>query len=395
MTEQNIAMGQARHEYRLTSIDFLRGLVMVIMAIDHVRDYFTDIRFDPLDLEQGNGALFMTRWVTHFCAPVFVLLAGLSAGLMAERRSRAELSRFLFTRGIWLIVLEFTLITFGWTFQPITNFLILQVIWAIGLSLVVMSALVWTPKWFIAAFAFIIIFGHNLLDSSLFPAPLPLNTAGPFWHALHNMVFTLDLGLPTLVAYPILPWIAVLPLGYLMAGIFKMDMKKRHQALVRIGLSSIALFIILRAGNIYGDPSIWIAQEDMMKNFFAFINVTKYPPSLLYLLITLGPGIIILAYAEKWRGPLVNCMITFGQVPFFFYVAHIYVIHTAALIAAEMQGLGWRATAQSFFKFPPEYGYSLPIVWLLWLILILLLYPAYKWFANIKKRRKYWWLSYL
>lgn len=388
-------MSQENKAYRLSSIDFLRGLVMVIMALDHVRDYFWDVRFDPLDLEQTNGALFMTRWITHFCAPIFVLLAGLSAGMMAGRRTTAELSRFLLTRGIWLIFIEFTVITFGWTFQSITTFTILQVIWAIGVSLVVMSALVWTPRWFIVSFALIVVFGHNLLDFGLFPAPVPLNTFGPFWHALHNVVFTLDLGVPTIVAYPIIPWIGVMPLGYILAGIYKMEATKRQQLLVRIGFSAIILFVLLRVINIYGEPNLMVAQKDMLWNFFAFINVTKYPPSLLYLLITLGPGLIVLSYAEKWRGRFVNWMVVFGQVPFFYYVIHIYVIHLAALAAAEYQGIGWRALMQDSFSYPPEYGFSLPVVWMVWFILVVALYPICKWFADIKKRKKYWWLSYL
>lgn len=388
-------MSQENKAYRLSSIDFLRGLVMVIMALDHVRDYFWDVRFDPLDLEQTNGALFMTRWITHFCAPIFVLLAGLSAGMMAGRRTTAELSRFLLTRGIWLIFIEFTVITYGWTFQPITNFFILQVIWAIGISLVVMSALVWTPKWFIASFALIVVFGHNLLDFGLFPAAVPLNAAGPFWHALHNMVFTLDLGFPTIVAYPIIPWIGVMPLGYLLADLYKMETAKRQQLLVRIGLSAIILFVFLRVINIYGEPNLMVAQKDMLWNFFAFINVTKYPPSLLYLLITLGPGLIVLSYAEKWRGRFVNWMVVFGQVPFFYYVIHIYVIHLAALAAAEYQGVGWRMVIGDPFTFSPRYGFSLPVVWVVWIILVVALYPVCKWFADIKKRKKHWWLSYL
>ncbi len=388
-------MPQADNSYRLSSIDFLRGLVMVIMALDHVRDYFWNVRFDPLDLEQTNGALFMTRWITHFCAPIFVLLAGLSAGMMAARRTTAELSRFLFTRGVWLIFIEFTVITFGWTFQPITSLFILQVIWAIGVSLVVMSALVWTPTWFIASFAVIVVFGHNLLDFGLFPLPGSVNGAGPLWHGLHNTVYTLDLGFPAFIAYPVIPWIGVMPLGYLMAVLYKMDANKRQQLLIGFGVAAIIMFIILRVINFYGDPNVWVSQKETLWNFFAFINVTKYPPSLLYLLITLGPGLIMLSYAEKWRGLFVNWMVTFGQVPFFYYVVHIYVIHVAALAASEYQGLGWQALMKDPFAFPAEYGFSLPVVWIVWFVLVVTLYPVCKWFADIKNRRKYWWLSYL
>jgi len=381
--------------YRLTSIDFLRGLVMVIMALDHVRDYFWDVRFDPLDLEQTNVVWYVTRWITHFCAPTFVLLAGLSAGLMARRRTKAELSRFLFTRGLWLIFIEVTVVTFAWTFQPLQNLVILQVIWAIGVSLIVMSALVWTPKYFIAAFAIVMVFGHNILDFGLFPSPVPFEVVSPFWHVLHNQVFTLDMGFPLVAAYPIIPWIGVMPMGYLLAGLYRMEAQERQKWLIRIGLSAVILFFILRAINFYGDPNAWVAQKDMLWNILAFFNVTKYPPSLLYLLITLGPGLMMLGYAEKWRGRFVNGMVVFGQVPFFYYVLHLYVIHLAALLAAELQGLGWRTNLMSSFRFAPEYGFGPLVVWALWFILILLLYPLCKWFADIKKRRSYWWLSYL
>ncbi|HEC01755.1 MAG TPA: DUF1624 domain-containing protein [Sphingomonadales bacterium] len=381
--------------YRLTSIDFLRGLVMVIMALDHVRDYFWDVRFDPLDLEQTNVVWYVTRWVTNFCAPIFVLLAGLSAGLMAKRRTKAELSRFLFTRGLWLIFIEVTVVTFAWTFQPLQNLVILQVIWAIGVSLIVMSVLVWTPKYFIAAFAIVMVFGHNLLDFGLFPMPVSFEVFSPFWHVLHNPVFTLDMGFPVVASYPIIPWIGVMPMGYLLAGLYRMEAEERQKWLIRMGLSAVILFVILRAINFYGDPNVWVAQKDMLWNILAFFNVTKYPPSLLYLLITLGPGLMMLGYAEKWRGRLVDGMVVFGQVPFFYYVLHLYVIHLAALLAAELQGLGWRATTKDSFSFPPEYGFGPLVVWALWFILILLLYPLCKWFADIKKRRSYWWLSYL
>lgn len=381
--------------YRLTSIDFLRGLVMVIMALDHVRDYFWDVRFDPLDLEQTNVVWYVTRWITNFCAPTFVLLAGLSAGLMARRRTKAELSRFLFTRGLWLIFIEVTVVTFAWTFQPLQNLVILQVIWAIGVSLIVMSALVWTPKYFIAAFAIIMVFGHNILDFGLFPSPVPFEVVSPFWHVLHNQVFTLDMGFPIVASYPIIPWIGVMPMGYLLAGLYRMEAEERQKWLIRIGLSAVILFFILRAINFYGDPNVWVAQKDMLWNILAFFNVTKYPPSLLYLLITLGPGLMMLGYAEKWRGRFVNGMVVFGQVPFFYYVLHLYVIHLAALLAAELQGFGWRTTLINSFQFAPEYGFGPLVVWALWFILILLLYPLCKWFADIKKRRSYWWLSYL
>lgn len=386
-------MVNALEKKRLESIDFLRGLVMVIMAVDHVRDYFTDVRFNPLDLEQGDGALFLTRWITHFCAPIFVLLAGTSAGMMAATRSQAELSKFLFSRGLWLIFIEIVVITYGWTFQAITNLIILQVIWAIGVSMLVMSLLVWLPKWAIATFGFIIVFGHNILDFGLFPAPV--QGPAPFWHALHNQGFTLDFGIPVAPAYPILPWIGVMPLGYLLADLFKKEAAERRRDLIRIGMAAIAVFFVLRAGGIYGEPKAFIAHDTVFHTALAFIDTTKYPPSLLYLLITLGPGLLVLAYAEQWRGRFVDWMVTFGRVPFFFYVVHIYLIHLAAMVAGKIQFGNWSATAGPFWQYPADYGLPLWGVWLVWFAVVVALYPACKWFAGVKARRKDWWLSYL
>ncbi len=379
---------------RLNSIDFLRGLVMVIMAIDHLRDYFTNVPFDPLDLEQGDGALFLTRWITHFCAPIFVLLAGTSAGIMAATRSTAALSRFLFTRGLWLIFIELTIVTYGWTFQSPSSLLILQVIWAIGISMIVLAALIWLPKWAIAAFALMIIFGHNILDYGLFPEP-SRGTSVPFWHFLHNRGFTLELGIPAANNYPLLPWIGVMPLGYLLADLYRKPAEERQKLLLRVGLASVVAFIVARLVGVYGEPNAFEVKESPLHTVLSFINTSKYPPSLLFLMMTLGPGLIVLSFAEHWRGRFVNWMVIFGRVPFFFYILHIYVIHLLAMVAAELQGSGWRSAAQPFWQYPAEYGFPLWAIWLFWAGLIVLLYPACKWFAGVKARRKDWWLSYL
>ena len=376
---------------RLESIDFLRGLVIVIMALDHVRDYFTNVRSDPLDLDRPE--LFLTRWITHFCAPVFVLLAGTSAGLMAAGRTRQELSVFLLSRGLWLLFVEAIIITFGWTFANPFNMLILQVIWAIGMSMMVMAALVWTPKWFMAAFGLILVFGHNILDMGLFPESV--RGANPFWHGLHNSMFTTDFGIPAFIAYPLVPWIGLMPLGYLLADLYRKPAEDRQQLLIKIGASAIILFIGLRAAGLYGEPNPFENQETTVKAVLDFVDTTKYPPSLLYLLMTLGPALLVLAYAERWRGRFIGWMVTFGRVPFFFYVVHIYVIHLGAMVAAELSGAGWRTAAVAFFYYPSSYGFELPVVYAVWLGFILALYPACRWFAGIKARRKDWWLSYL
>jgi uncharacterized membrane protein len=378
---------------RLNSIDFLRGLVMVIMALDHVRDYFTDVRFDPLDLDQGSTELFLTRWITHFCAPVFVLLAGTSAGFMAARRSTAELSKFLISRGLWLIFVEAIIVTYGWTFSNPFSTLIFQVIWAIGVSMLVMAALVWTPKWFIMGFGIIMVFGHNILDLGVFPEPI--RGPNPFWQGLHNQIFTLDFGTPAFIAYPVIPWIGLMPLGYLLADLYQKPSAERQQSLIWLGVSAVILFVVLRVSGVYGEPNPFEGHENNARAALDFLDTTKYPPSLLYLLMTLGPALITLGYAERWRGRFVDWMVTFGRVPFFYYILHIYVIHLGALVAAELTGFGWQATAIAFFQFPAEYGFGLPVVYAVWVALIIALYPACKWFAGVKARRKDWWLSYL
>lgn len=380
---------------RLTSIDALRGLVIILMAIDHTRDFFTDVRFAPEDLSQTDSFLFLTRWVTHFCAPIFIILAGVSAGLMAERKSTAELSKFLAVRGLWLIFIELTIVSFGWQFTIGSSFILaLQVIWIIGLSMLVMAALVWLPLKAIAIFGLVMVLGHNILDYGLFPAA-DFSAPQPFWHILHNRGFTLDLGVPAIMAYPVLPWIAVMPLGYVLAQLFKLPADQRKSLFLLSGGGMILLFFVLRFIDGYGSPNSWQVQSDVIFTIWSFINTQKYPPSLVFLLMTLGPGLLFLAYAESWTGKVMDIMVTFGRVPFFFYIAHIYLIHAMALAAAELQGGGWESMLTGFWQLPEGYGFPLWVTWMMWAVVIAALYPACQWFSKLKARRKDWWLSYL
>lgn len=387
-------MADAKRAYRLESIDFLRGLVMVIMALDHVRDYFTDVRFDPTDLSQTDSALFLTRWITHFCAPIFVLLSGVSAGLMAERKSKTELCRFLVTRGMWLIFIEITLVSFGWQFTLSPFTIGLQVIWVIGASMIVMAGLVWLPLWAIVGFGAIVVLGHNLLDYGFFP-PVDWSKPSPFWHILHNQGYSQPFGIPVGHLYPLLPWVGLLPLGFGLARIYKMEAQKRQRLLIRLGGGLTLAFVALRGLNGYGNPSPWSVQDSTLFTLWSFLDTTKYPPSLAFLLMTLGPGLIVLGCAERWHGRFVTWMVTLGRVPFFYYLAHIYLAHLLALVAAELQGFGWKAMATAFWAIPQGYGFSVGIVWLVWLGVVVALYPACRWFAGLKARRKDWWLSYL
>ena len=359
---------------RVASIDILRGLVMVLMALDHVRDFFSDVRFDPLDLSQTNTPLFLTRWITHFCAPTFVLLAGISARLTGRHCTRAQLSWFLFTRGLWLAVLEVTLMSFVWTFNVrYEQGLFLQVIWAIGVSMIVLAALVHLPLRYIAVFSIAIICGHNLFDGV---EPQSLGAWAPLWSLLH-----VSAPIPhAFVAYPLIPWIAVMSLGYCLGALFEVEPQQRKHCFIYLGAASLTAFVVLRMTNLYGDPIDWSLQSTTVLTLLSFVNVHKYPPSLLYLLLTLGSGVLLLAAFESARGRLSEVSRTFGRVPLFFYVLHIAVAHLAAVLIALTTGRS---------------GFGLPVVYLAWALAIAMLYPACRWFAAVKRRRDDWWLSYL
>ena len=374
---------------RVASIDILRGLVMVLMALDHVRDFFTDVRFDPLDLSQTTAALFLTRWITHFCAPTFVLLAGVSAYLTGRSCTRAELSRFLWTRGLWLVVLEVTLMSLVWTFNVrYDHGLFLQVIWAIGVSMLVLAALVHLPMPQIAAFSLLIIGGHNLLDGI---EPQSFGAWAPLWSLLHVQE-PIPYGF---VAYPLIPWIAVMSLGYCIGSLFDLERERRRQWFVYLGAGSLTLFVLLRATNVYGDPIDWTLQSTTVRTLLSFVDVHKYPPSLQYVLLTLGAALLSLAALESVRGKFAEVLRTFGRVPLFFYVLHVALAHLAAGIVGLATGFGTALLSGDFMQVPQQWGFGLPVVYLAWLLVVATLYPACRWFAAVKRRRDDWWLSYV
>jgi uncharacterized membrane protein len=378
------------HAYaRVASIDILRGLVMVLMALDHVRDFFTDARFDPLDLAQTTAPLFLTRWITHFCAPTFVLLAGVSAWLTGRSCTRAELSRFLWTRGLWLIVLEVTLMSLVWTFNVrYDHGLFLQVIWAIGVSMIVLAALVHLPVQQIAIFSLVIIFGHNLLDGI---EPRSFGAWAPLWALLH-----VSQPIPHgFVAYPLIPWIAVMSLGYCMGSLFALEREHRRQWFVYLGAGALTLYALLRATNMYGDPADWTLQSTTIRTLLSFVDVHKYPPSLQYLLLTLGAAFLSMAALESTRGRFSEVLRTFGRVPLFFYVLHVALAHLAAGVIALAMGFGTAMLGDDFMQVPQQWGFGLSVVYLAWLLVVATLYPACRWFAAVKRRRDDWWLSYL
>ncbi|MEO9891948.1 heparan-alpha-glucosaminide N-acetyltransferase domain-containing protein [Aurantibacter sp.] len=384
---------------RIKSIDMLRGLVMIIMALDHVRDYFhfDAYLFDPTDLTQTNGALFFTRFITHYCAPVFVFLAGTSAFFVGQRRGLKALSVWLLKRGLWLIFLELTIIKFGWLFKFDLGYSLLQVIWILGLAMIILAGLIHLPKKSVIIVSVLMIVGHNAFDSFV---PTGIFNSG-VWTFLHEFKLLTYGDIQIFVAYPIIPWVFVMPLGYYFGALYKttFNRKIRSKILLQCGMGLIVTFFILRIMNLYGDPYEWEPQDSWSYTLISFFNISKYPPSLLFLLITLGPSIIVLALAEKWKGWLYDKLVIIGRVPMFFYIIHIYVIHLLALIAVVITGFDasnmyidlW-VTMQNGLR---GYGFNLGVVYIIWIVLVIGLYPICSWYNTYKtNNRDKWWLSY-
>ncbi len=384
--------------WRLDSVDLLRGLVMVVMALDHTRAYFSNAQFDPVDLSQTTPAYFLTRWITHFCAPTFVFLAGTGAYLAGMRgKSKPQLSWFLLSRGLWLVVLEFTLVQWGWNFNFDRHFVGGAVIWAIGCSMMLLAALVWLPTSAIGVFGVAVIAFHNLLDNV---QPDDLGRLGWLWQILHSGgVFEPWQGFRFAAAYPLLPWMGVMAVGYAFGSIYRLDTSKRWKLLLGLGAMLTLAFIILRRSNLYGDPRPWEEQKNELFTLFSFLNCWKYPPSLLFLLMTLGPAIFALGLFGFGLGPIGQPLVVFGRVPLFFYLLHIPLIHLLAAVCETMR-FGGSPLWSDFWGIPPEQfriesRFQLPVVYLFWVMVVSILYPACWWWARVKQRRRYWWLSYL
>ena len=394
---------------RVDSVDLLRGLVMVLMLLDHTRDFVhrDALFFDAANLERTTPALFLTRWVTHYCAPVFAFLAGTGAYLqLARGKTRAELSRFLWTRGLWLMLLELTVVrcvvAFNFDYAQFPGFL--QVIWAIGVSMVVLAALIHLPLGAVAAVGVGIVALHNLADGVVVrgwagPGSEAPDALGALWMMLHQPGFIVVAGLPVLVLYPVLAWIGVVAAGYAFGAVYGWVPERRRRFLVRLGLGMTAAFVVVRATNLYGDPSPWSAQKDGVFTVLSFLNATKYPPSLLFLLMTLGPAILSLAWFERsGRGPVGRALVTYGRVPLFFYVLQWIVAHLFAIVFSLIAG----KSVAHLFAFPGSIqppptgvGFGLGVTYLAWVLGIALTYPLCRWFAGVKRRRTEWWWSYL
>lgn len=385
---------------RVDVVDLLRGLVMVLMVLDHTRDFFGDARAQPTDLSKATAALFLTRWITHFCAPVFAFLAGVGAYLAGARgRSRSSLSAFLATRGLWLIFLDLTVMNFGLYFNPAPSLVFLLVLWSIGGSFLLLSGLTYVPSRVVGMLGVLLIAAHNLIDS-LAISPVAL---GPFQH-LATLLFRPGLLPPLgivniLVGYPLLPWFGVVAAGYGFGEVFMLEPARRRRITIGMGLAVTALFVALRAWGVYGDPNPWTTQRTPLLTELSFLNCTKQPPSLLFVCMTLGPALLALGLSECFasRGPIGRVLITLGRVPLFFYVLHFYLIHALAILTAIARGMPIAWLCANVFQgpAPPGWPLGLPGVYMVWAIVVVLMYFPCRWFAGVKRRHPGGWLSYL
>jgi uncharacterized membrane protein len=383
---------------RLDAIDLLRGIIVVIMALDHTRDYFGDLALNPTDIATTTTALFFTRWITHFCAPVFFLLTGTGAWFSGKRRGPGANSRHLLTRGLWLIVLEFTLLRFALQFNVDYKVTILTVLWGIGWAMVVLAFVSRLPLGAILTLGVVMIAGHNLLDGIQGES---FGAFAPLWTFLHQQGFLLNTPEHViLVAYPLIPWIGVTMVGYALGSVYDRPLEERVTFLRRTAAVLILGFLVLRGINLYGDPRPWMVMESVGKTFLSFLNATKQAPSLLFLCMTLGPALLLLARFERGIPRWLRFALPYGKVPLFFFLAHFALIHLLAVVASwlrfgSIRGMFESPTLDRFPITTPEGWYlGLPFVYLMWVVVVVLLYPACRWYARLRATGRHPWLSY-
>lgn len=384
---------------RIESVDVVRGIIMILMALDHTRDFFGNAAASPTNLATTTAALFFTRWITHFCAPVFALLTGTGAYLARRRRTTNDLALFLLTRGLWLVLLELTVMRFFWQFNVDYHLVILDVLWSLGCSMIALAALVYLPVSVVTAIGVVMIAGHNLLDGV---QPASLGALAPLWHLLHapGVVYASP-GHTLFTAYPLIPWIGVVAVGYGLGAIYAWPAERRRALLARLGVGMTVAFVLLRALNVYGDPARWSVQHSSAFTLLSFLNTTKYPPSLLFLLMTLGPALLLLRAMDGGVPRALRPAVIIGKVPFFYYVMHVVFLHVGALVASAVRYGTARYAVESptLDRFPmtqpPGWPASLPVVYLLWVCVVIALYPLCRWYAGLKRRSASPWLSYL
>lgn len=398
--------GQGPAAHRLVFVDALRGLVIVIMTLDHVRDFFHAgaMAFSPEDLARTTPILFFTRWITHFCAPVFMFLAGAGAYLQLQRDgwSTPRLSRFLVTRGFFLIIVELTVMRLAMNFSVDSSYpFLLLILWAIGVSMIALAALIHLPLPLIATASALVLLFHNLDDGI---QAAQFGAFAPLWNILHQQGVFVVAGQPVVVAYPVLPWIAVMAAGYCFGPVLLKEQGPRRKTMIVSGLILIAAFIIYRSNNGYGDPSPWSVQGSAAMTMVSFLRTTKYPPSIMFVLMTLGPALLVMAWLDGRRLRPWNPLVVIGRVPMFYYVLHFWMAHALAALAAAAR---YGSTSLAFLfspppsmggsraLFPADYGFPLWSTYAAWIAVVLLMYPLCRWYAALKARRSDWWLGYL
>ena len=385
---------------RIQSIDILRGIVMVIMALDHTRDFFhiTAMTADPLDPSITTPALFFTRWITHFCAPIFVFLSGLSAYLAAQNKPDNKTNSHLFKRGLWLVFAEIVIVTLGLTYNPLYNFIILQVIWAIGWSMILLSIMRRFSYKAVFTTGIVLVFGHDLISLFQLPQTGIFAIAMKVFFTASGTVLPLNSTHFIGVFYAILPWTGIMFLGYACGAWYhkNFDPVKRRKNLIIGGLALITLLILLRLTNLYGDPSLRKVYPTLIQNLFSFLNTSKYPPSLLYFCMTIGPGLIVLSVLEKTKNTFTRIMTNYGGVPFFYYILHFYVLHLLLVIIFFVSGRNTNEIVSIPFLFrPANFGFSLPIVYFIWILVVISLYKPCLWFKQYKTNHSQWWLKFI
>ena len=379
---------------RVEAVDVVRGAIMIVMALDHTRDFFGVPGVSPTDVSRAGAALFLTRWITNICAPVFFLLTGTGACLALRKRTVGELSRFLFTRGLWLLVVELVVLRcLGYQFNVDYRVTMLLVLWALGWSMIALSALVHLPVWAVTAFGLVMIAGHNLFDG--------IRPTTAIVAVLHGPGFVINGPHVVFASYPLIPWIGVTAAGFGLGRIYDWAPERRRRFLLRAGVLVSAAFVVLRGLNVYGDSSRWRHQASTAATVLSFLNTTKYPPSLLFLLMTLGPALLALRAVDGGTPAWLRPALVLGKVPMFYYVLHFPLLHLLAVAVAyaRYHEAHWMFESPDLahypFSAPPGWGYPLPVVYAIWIAVVMALYPACRWFAGVKQRRGDAWLGYL
>ena len=390
---------------RNTAVDALRGLVMIVMALDHTRDFFSfaAMSFSPEDLTRTTVPLFLTRWITHFCAPTFFFTTGMGLFFWRERGHTENQTAFVIKRGLWLVVLDLAALRFAMNFSLTIGPVFLNILWALGWSMVALGFLFRLPFRVLAAGSLLVIVLHNLADSITAGS---LGAAGPLWNILHQPGPIAFGPVTVFVLYPLVPWVAVMAAGFCFGPVMKLDAEGRRAWMVRVGVGMVLAFVALRAINKYGDPAPWTS-DFPGKTCLSFLRCTKYPPSLDYLLMTLGPAVLVLAgfdrisFSSSGQGGK-NPLLVFGRVPLFFFLLHFLLIHLltipfayfrygkVAFLLNLLPTLGGPGDA-----YPADFGYSLGVVYAVWIVVLLIMYPLCLWYSRLKHRRRDWWLSYL